>query len=154
MATFGLAVVRLDQPPRVDEPVVWSMYANGLDPAGLAAAVDGTSAEGGVVKRGDGTSAEGGVVKRGDGTSAEGGVVSARGGLTWLARIVPRGPEPSAPRVLELGQVDSQGAFLTRGTLSTADSPGDVALAIDSRHAIWVAWVDRKGAWIERVICR
>jgi hypothetical protein len=141
MATFGLAVVRLDQPPRVDEPVVWSMYANGLDPAGLAAAVDGTAAEGG-------------VVKRGDGTSAEGGVVSARGGLTWLARIVPRGPEPSAPRVLELGQVDSQGAFLARGTLSTADSPGDVALAIDSRHAIWVAWVDRKGAWIERLMCR
>ena len=154
MATFGLAVVRLDHPPRVDEPVVWSMYANGLDPAGLAAAVDGTSAEGGVVKRGDGTSAKGGVVKRGDGTFAEGGVVSGREGLTWLARIVPRGPEPSAPRVLELGQVDSQGAFVTRGTLSTADTPGDVALAIDSRHAIWVAWVDRKGAWIERLICR
>jgi hypothetical protein len=141
MATFGLAVVRLDRPPRVDEPVVWSMYANGLDPAALAAAMDGTSAEGGVVKRGDGTSAEGGVVSSGE-------------GLTWVARIVPRGPEPSAPRVLELGQVDSQGAFLTSGTLSTADNPGDVALAIDSRRAIWVAWVDRKGAWIDRLICR
>ena len=32
---FGLALVRLDDPPRVDEPV-WSMYPNGLDPAPVA----------------------------------------------------------------------------------------------------------------------
>jgi len=41
MAEFGLAVVRLDDPPRVDEPVVWSMYPNGLDPAPVAASADG-----------------------------------------------------------------------------------------------------------------
>ncbi|MCL2447758.1 MAG: hypothetical protein FWD17_02295, partial [Polyangiaceae bacterium] len=41
---FGLAVVRLDDPPRVDEPTTWSMYPNGLDPAPIAAVVHrGTS---------------------------------------------------------------------------------------------------------------
>jgi hypothetical protein len=39
VGTFGLAVVRMDDPPIVDEPVVWSMYPNGLDPAPVAATV-------------------------------------------------------------------------------------------------------------------
>jgi hypothetical protein len=38
---FGLALVRLDDPPQLDEPVQWSMYPNGLDPAPVAAAVAG-----------------------------------------------------------------------------------------------------------------
>jgi hypothetical protein len=33
---FGLAVVRLSDPPTEDEPAVWSMYPNGVDPAPLA----------------------------------------------------------------------------------------------------------------------
>ena len=36
---FGLALVRLEDPPRLDEPVEWSMYPNGIDPAPVAAAV-------------------------------------------------------------------------------------------------------------------
>ena len=44
VGSFGLAIVRLDEPPRVDEPVVWSMYPNGLDPAPIAAASGGGSA--------------------------------------------------------------------------------------------------------------
>ncbi|HEY5146387.1 MAG TPA: hypothetical protein VII82_06455, partial [Polyangiaceae bacterium] len=35
---FGLATVRVDDPPHVDEPVIWSMYPNGLDPAAIASA--------------------------------------------------------------------------------------------------------------------
>jgi hypothetical protein len=38
VGTFGLATVRVDEPPRVDEPVAWSIYPNGLDPAPIAAA--------------------------------------------------------------------------------------------------------------------
>lgn len=34
---FGVATIRLDDPPRVDEPVTWSLYLNGLDPAPIAA---------------------------------------------------------------------------------------------------------------------
>jgi hypothetical protein len=42
IGSFGMALVRLDEPPHVDEPVVWSMYPNGLDPAPVAAASDGS----------------------------------------------------------------------------------------------------------------
>jgi hypothetical protein len=42
VGSFGLALVKLDDPPRVDEPVSWSMYANGLDPAPVSAAVAGS----------------------------------------------------------------------------------------------------------------
>jgi hypothetical protein len=37
---FGLAIVQVEDPPRVDEPVTWSMYPNGIDPAPVATAVD------------------------------------------------------------------------------------------------------------------
>ena len=40
IGVFGLAVVRVEDPPRVDEPTVWSTYPNGLDPAPVAAALD------------------------------------------------------------------------------------------------------------------
>jgi hypothetical protein len=36
-AGFGMAAVRLDDPPVVDAPTSWSMYPNGLDPAPIAA---------------------------------------------------------------------------------------------------------------------
>jgi hypothetical protein len=36
---FGMAAVRLDDPPVVDAPTAWSMYPNGLDPAPIAATV-------------------------------------------------------------------------------------------------------------------
>lgn len=35
--TFGMASIRLSDPPTEDEPVVWSLYPNGLDPAPIAA---------------------------------------------------------------------------------------------------------------------
>jgi hypothetical protein len=35
--TFGMAAIRLSDPPTEDEPVVWSYYPNGLDPASIAA---------------------------------------------------------------------------------------------------------------------
>ena len=34
---FGMAAVRLSPSPTEDEPVAWSLYPNGLDPAALAA---------------------------------------------------------------------------------------------------------------------
>lgn len=35
--TFGMAAIRLSDPPTEDEPVIWSFYPNGLDPAPIAA---------------------------------------------------------------------------------------------------------------------
>jgi hypothetical protein len=40
IGSFGLAVVGVEDPPRVDEPMTWSMYPNGVDPAPVAAAHD------------------------------------------------------------------------------------------------------------------
>ncbi|MGO8999378.1 MAG: hypothetical protein ACLQVI_39130, partial [Polyangiaceae bacterium] len=36
-ASFGLAAIKLDDPPRLDEPTTWSAYLNGLDPAPVVA---------------------------------------------------------------------------------------------------------------------
>jgi hypothetical protein len=44
IGSFGLAIVRVDDPPRVDEPATWAMYPNGLDPAPVAAASGGARA--------------------------------------------------------------------------------------------------------------
>jgi hypothetical protein len=38
VASFGLALARIHEPPRVDEPVVWSLYPNGLDSPPVAVA--------------------------------------------------------------------------------------------------------------------
>jgi hypothetical protein len=116
VGSFGLATVRLDEPPRVDEPVVWSMYPNGLDPAPVAAA--------------------------------------ARGGRTWVARVRPRAADPSSSLVLELGDLATDGGFVVRDVVATAGTPRDVALTHDSHGALWVAWVDTSGSWVERLACR
>lgn len=116
VADFGLAIVRLDDPPHVDEPTVWSMYPNGLDPASVA--------------------------------------VAARGAGAWVARVRPQAAEPGSARVLELGEVNPEGAFTARDLIPTADLPGDVSLALGPRGDLWLAWVDGAGSWVERLACR
>ena len=115
IGTFGLALVRIDDPPRVDEPVVWSMYPNGLDPAPVAAV----------------------------GTDK----------VTWAARVVPQDASPSSPRVLQVGEIDGSGGFLVRDVLPTGAKPTDVSLASDSFGALWLAWLDGGGSYVERLIC-
>lgn len=119
VGSFGLAIVRIDDPPGVDEPVVWSMYPNGLDPAPIAAATSGAGSP-----------------------------------VTWVARVRPRSSEPSSPRVLELGRLVGAGVFATRGVLPTTGNPTDVGLAVDPFGALWLAWLDGGGSWIERLFCR
>lgn len=114
-STFGLAIVRLDDPLRVDEPVVWSMYPNGLDPAPIVAA--------------------------------------ASGATPWVARVVPRDATPGSSRVLELGVIDPAGDFASASTVPTSGRPADLALVADSQGALWLAWVDGGGSWVERLQC-
>ena len=40
---FGMAAVRIGDPPAIDEKTVWSMYPNGLDPAPIAATTGASS---------------------------------------------------------------------------------------------------------------
>ena len=115
VGNFGLALVRLDDPPRVDEPVSWSMYENGLDPAPVAAAT--------------------------------------AGGHTWAARVVPRDATPGSARLLELGSIGNSGEFTAHEIVPTTGKPSDVSLAGDAHGALWLAWVDGAGSWMERLVC-
>lgn len=115
VGSFGLALVRLDDPPHVDEPVSWSLYPNGLDPAPVAAA-----------------------------TAA---------GHGWAARVVPRDATPGSARQLELGAIGPGGSFTPHEIVPTTGKPSDVSLAGDAQGALWLAWVDGGGSWLERLVC-
>lgn len=119
VGTFGLATVRVDEPPRVDEPVAWSIYPNGLDPAPIAAAWS-----------------------------------TGREPTVWVARVRPKAAEPSSPRVLELGSLDHDGAFVARDIEPTTGNPTDAALAMDAHGTLWLGWVDSAGSWLTRIVCR
>ena len=71
------------------------------------------------------------------------------------ARRARRGPSPGSTRVLELG-IDRPGAGRSRrrDTVASSGKTTDVALAADAHGALWVAWVDGAGSWLERVVCR
>jgi hypothetical protein len=116
IGSFGMAVVRVDDPAHVDEPVQWSMYPNGLDPAPVATAIEG--------------------------------------GKTWVARVRPQGSEPGSTRLLEMGVISPDGAFLARDVVASAAKMTDVALAADPHGALWVSWVEGSGSWLQRQVCR
>jgi hypothetical protein len=115
ISAFGMALVKLDDPPRVDEPVLWSMYLDGLDPAPVATALTG--------------------------------------GRIWVARVAPEQVGPGAPQDLELGELTSDGVFALKQVVSRAEGASEVALVPDSRGALWVAWLDRSGSWMQRLSC-
>ncbi len=150
LADFGLAVVRLDVPPRVDEPVVWSGYLNGLDPAPVAVAA--TSA---VAREGRHDSSHKGKPagakdvaeeKRDSGVGAPTGV--------WVARVLPVTAQVNATRQLELGELLDDGAFVPKEVIATSPKMTDVELADDGYGAFWIAWTDASGSWLERLACR
>jgi len=113
--TFGLAMVRVDDPPRVDEPSSWSIYPNGIDPSPIAATA---------------------------------------GARMWVVRARPQAAEPSSPRVLEVGDLDAEGAFASHDTVAVSGAPTHVAAVADGRGGLWISWVDGSGSWIERLACK
>jgi hypothetical protein len=126
ISDFGLAVVRLEDPLRVDEPVVWSMYPNGLDPAPIAAALGG-------------------------GREARDGGGGAR---TWVVRARPQSAEASAPRILELGEVLTDGSFAALDVVPTSGAPSEARLTPGAQGDLWLSWIDGSGSWLERLSCR
>jgi hypothetical protein len=150
LSAFGLAVVRLDRPAHVDEPVVWSMYANGLDPAPVAA----------VASSADTVTVAESNAKRGAGAkrprsapNGDGGASAPETGL-WVARVVPTTAAPDSPRQLELGELLGDGAFVPRDVIASSARITDVALEDDGRGAMWLGWTDASGSWLERIVCR
>ena len=80
-------------------------------------------------------------------------VAAAAAGATHVgrARAAARAPSP-APRACSSSASSAVRTDLRcpRDVPPTAASPRDVALAADAHGALWVAWVDAGGSWLER----
>jgi len=148
LADFGLAAVRLDVPPRVDEPVVWSGYRNGLDPAPVAAVA--TSAV--VPKNSTREARKSRSSEAKDEAGPDGGVSAPTG--VWVARVLPMTAEVNATRELELGELRADGSFASREVIATSSKMTDLQLVDDGHGAFWIAWTDASSSWIERLTCR
>jgi hypothetical protein len=110
---FGMAAISIDDPPRDDAPVAWSLYPNGLDPAPIAA---------------------------------------TRGfARMHVARVRPKSAEPSSPHVLELGVLETSGAFRARCTIAEATFVKDVELESDRQGALWVFYREPGGTRLARI---
>jgi hypothetical protein len=112
VADFGLAIVRLDDPPRVDEPTVWSMYPNGLDPAAVAVVARGAGAWVARVRPEAAEPASARILELGQ--------VDAEGSFT-PRDVVPTGERPSDVSLafgphgeLWLAWVDASGSWVER----------------------------------------
>ena len=78
---------------------------------------------------------------------------SGRTAATWVARVRPGATDPTSPKVLELGHIAADGAFVPRETVPTTGNATDVSLALDGSDALWLGWVDSGGSWLERLAC-
>jgi hypothetical protein len=56
--------------------------------------------------------------------------------------------------VLEVGDVNDEGSFVGRDTVTVAGTPTYVAIAVDGRGGLWLTWVDASGSWLERLACK
>jgi hypothetical protein len=113
---FGLATLRVEDPPRDNVEASWSMYPNGLDPAPIAA-------------------------------------TRSLHDKLYVARIRPKTPAPKSTRVVELGRVESNGAFTPLDVLAEGRTLTDLAIAIDSFDTVWILYSDATDTWLERRVC-
>jgi len=71
----------------------------------------------------------------------------------YVARVVPESAERGAPRALELGHTDGQGAFLSHGLVARGVGITDVALTVDTSKTVWVLYGDATHTWLSRFAC-
>jgi hypothetical protein len=112
VGSFGLAAVRLEESPRVDEPVVWSMYPNGLDPAPIATVARAQTAWVGRVRP------EG--AEPGSARTLELGTIEPEGAFVFAARVPTSGTASDVALAAEaegapwLAWTDRSGSWLMR----------------------------------------
>ena len=71
-----------------------------------------------------------------------------------VARVRLAERDPSSTRLLELGRLDAaSGAFVSLGFVPTTGSVPYVAVESDRFGAIWLAYTDGSGTWLERRAC-
>jgi hypothetical protein len=109
---FGMAAIPIDQPPRDDSPVSWSLYPGATGRAPLAA---------------------------------------TQGALpVHVLRARPASAEPHATQLLELGTLAANGRFEPQCQVAEGSTFADLAIAVDRRGALWLAYTDASGSWLER----
>ena len=75
------------------------------------------------------------------------------GGSSWVARVRPTERAAGSPRALELGRLDTAGAFTTLGIISTGKKITDVAITADAHGSVWILYGDSNATWLERRVC-
>ncbi len=110
---FGLAIARIDAEPKTDEPVIWSDYKNGLDPAPIAGSLNTTSP---YVARAVPTDAKFNAPR-----VIEIGHIDDKGAFATYGAIAPHGTPTDVSIAadgadLVIAYTDEQGAWLERRT--------------------------------------
>ncbi len=67
-----------------------------------------------------------------------------------VLRVRPVGTEPRGKAMLELGEVDAAGVFKGLCPVAEGTSFADLAMLVDRAGALWIAYTDGDGTWIER----
>ena len=67
-----------------------------------------------------------------------------------VLRTRPASADPKAKAILELGELDAAGVY--KATCAVAEGPafGDLAIAVDRQGALWLAYTDVDGTWVEQ----
>lgn len=75
-------------------------------------------------------------------------------GPGYVARIRPSAAKFGSPRVLELGRAAGPNGFEPLGIVPTHGGARDVAMVRDDAGALVLLYVDDRGTWIERRVCK
>jgi hypothetical protein len=67
-----------------------------------------------------------------------------------VLRVRGAAADPNGKKVLELGELDAAGVFKALCPVAEGAGFGDLAIAADRAGALWIAYTDADGTWIER----
>jgi hypothetical protein len=67
-----------------------------------------------------------------------------------VLRVRPASSEPTAKKVLELGEIEDSGAWKPLCAVAERGSFNDVSLLADRFGTLWIVYTDGDGTWIER----
>lgn len=108
----GMAAIRIEEQPRDDAPVTWSLYPAAMERPAIAATQG-----------------------------------------VWPIRVLrsrPTDADPKGKKVLELGVLDAAGVFEATCPVAEGATFADLAMLADPAGALWIAYTDANGTWIER----
>jgi len=67
-----------------------------------------------------------------------------------VLRTLPSSADPKGKRVLELGELDAAGAWKALCPVAEGAAFGELAVLADRAGALWIAYTDVDGTWIEK----